>query len=698
MLQPSSTSHNHDDIAEEITRLISQINYHDNLYYNEDRNEISDSEYDALRKRLEQLEMEFPELKSADSPSLKVGARLTEKFAKVQHSKPMLSLANAFDFDDVTDFLTRIRRFLSLPDDNEIELLCEPKIDGLSFTARYKNGVFISGATRGDGYVGEDITANLQAIASFPKKLISGSQNIPEILEIRGEVYMKKADFLSLNQLREASGEPLFANPRNAASGGLRQLDSSITASRNLSYFAYAVAESSQVLGNSQKELIAALENLGLATNPIAKLCKNEGEIKQYHDSMAAKRADLEYEIDGLVYKVNNLDWQERLGTVSRAPRWAIAHKFPAEQARTRLLSITIQVGRTGALTPVAELEAVDVGGVIVSRATLHNEDEILRKDIRVGDTVVIQRAGDVIPQITGVVAELRPDNAVPFIFPTKCPVCGAEVIREEGEAARRCTGGMHCEAQILERLRHFVSKDAFNIEGLGERQIEYFYRMNLIKSPLDIFTLPVRIKGGEVALHTQEGWGGKSVDNLVNNIEKSRNIPLDKFIYALGIRFVGQVNAKLLAKTYETWERWLASMRNLKTEAVEKNLLKNIDGVGGKLIFSLESFFSDPSNVELIEQLAEILIITPHVNITGESALSGKSIVFTGTLSRMSRFEAKAKAESMGAKVLGSVSAKTDFLVAGADAGSKAEKAANLGVKILSEDEWLGMLEAGID
>lgn len=649
------------DPLQEWKTLAEQIAEHDKRYYQDDAPTISDMEYDALRRQLEALEKAYPLLITPQSPTQKVGAAPAEKFGKVKHSVPMLSLANAFTEEDVSDFLDRIRKFLGLPETEPVELVAELKIDGLSFAARYENGKFVQGATRGDGEVGEDITANLATI--LPRQLHESVT-----LEVRGEVYMSHADFAILN----ATQEKPFANPRNAAAGSLRQLDASITASRNLKYFVYAAPLSLP----THQEILQKLSALGFAVNTECRIVKNTEEIMQFYYQVGAKRAELPYDIDGLVYKVNRLDWQERLGAVARAPRWAIAHKFAAEQATTTVEDIIIQVGRTGALTPVACLKPVTVGGVVVSRATLHNEDEIARKDIRIGDTVVIQRAGDVIPQVVSV--DVSQPRGHAFTFPTTCPVCGSHAVREEGEAVKRCTGGLVCPAQIIERLRHFVSRNAFDIEGLGEKQIEAFYAEGWLKNPADIFKLHEH----RTVIENKEGWGKKSLDNLMAAIEAKRSIPLDRFLFGLGIRHVGETTARLLARHYGSLEAVI------KLEEVE-----TLDGIGAKMASALREFFNEPKNQELIEALSAQVTTTPLEAVAGNSPVSGKTVVFTGSLIKMTRAEAKARAESLGAKVAGSVSAKTDYVVAGEDAGSKLKKATELGIVILSEDEWLKLI-----
>lgn len=659
-----------------IISLRKEIEYHNHLYHTKDSPVISDSEYDALMQELLQLEQQFPEFSASKSPTQTVGAELSSGFKKVQHKNPMLSLNNAFSEQDIADFIARTEKFLSYA--GELEFLAEPKIDGLSFVAEFENGKLKVAATRGDGKFGEDITANISTISSFPKKI-----NYAEHLEVRGEVFMSKPDFIALNNERQQKGEKLFANPRNAAAGSLRQLDAQITASRKLNYFIWG--------GNianvkTQLELIESLAKLGFNANDQLKLLKNQSEIISYYNNLENIRASLNYDIDGIVYKVNNIELQQRLGAISRAPRWAIAHKFTAEKAITKINNITVQVGRTGALTPVAELEPVNVGGVLVSRATLHNEDEIKRKDIKIGDTIVLQRAGDVIPQVVEVKKELRTGMEKEFIFPTQCPICNSAAIREEGEVVRRCTGGLKCEAQMLESLKHFVSRKAFDIEGLGKKQIDFLYERKWLKTPVDIFTLEERQKGAIINLASLPGWGVKSANNLFQSIEQAKNIPFDKFLYALGIRFIGEVNARLITQCYSNLEDLL--------NAAEKGTLIDdlccIDGIGEKATQSLNSFLADEKMRELLISLNGYLHIETVEHITQKSAISGKTLVFTGTLTKMSRQEAKARALKLGAKVSSQLSSNTHILVAGEKAGSKLKKAQELGVRIISEEEWM--------
>jgi DNA ligase (NAD+) len=677
----------------ELARLAKEIAHHNELYHQKDAPEISDAAFDALTRRNGEIEARFPALRRADSPGAIVGAAPATGFAKVPHSLPMLSLDNAFEESDVRDFFARLRRFLGLAEEAAIEISAEPKIDGLSASLRYEKGHFVQGATRGDGMVGEDITENLKTLADVPKML--KGQHPPAILEVRGEVYMRRDEFAKLNERRAAAEEPVFANPRNAAAGSVRQLDPTITAGRPLHFFAYAQGEVSDpvaALGDSQWEFLSRLKAWGFRVNPLAKLCPNVEEVLAFYADIQSRRADLPYDIDGVVYKVNRRDWQERLGMVSRAPRWAIAHKFPAEQAETWLRDIVIQVGRTGALTPVAELEPVSVGGVVVSRATLHNEDEIQRKDIRIGDRVVLQRAGDVIPQIVAVVEKSRPRNARAFKFPDHCPICGSLAIREPDEVVRRCTGGLICEAQAVERLKHFVSRNAFDIEGLGGKHVADFHEDGLIRNPGDIF----RLRARREALEEREGWGKQSVAKLLAAIEARREIALERFIYALGIRQVGEATAKLLAKNYGTFAHWQDAMAAAqKPESTALQELDSIEGIGPSVAADIVGFFAEPHNLALLKDLLAEVRPQGYAGpiAAKDSPVAGKTVVFTGTLARMTRPEAKARAEALGAKVGESVSKKTNYVVVGADAGSKAKKAAELGLTMLDEEAWLKLI-----
>ncbi|MBR9825908.1 MAG: NAD-dependent DNA ligase LigA [Alphaproteobacteria bacterium] len=689
------------EARDEHARLAREIAKHDKAYYQNDAPKISDAAYDALRQRLEGIEARFPTLVDLFSPSQRVGAAPSGKFGEIQHAVPMLSLGNAFNDEDVADFIGRIRRFLGLGDTEAVAITAEPKIDGLSASLRYENGRLIHGATRGDGASGEDVTRNLLTLDEIPEVLPEGDW--PEVLEVRGEVYMSHADFDALNARQREISKPEYKNPRNAAAGSLRQIDPAMTAQRPLRFFAYAWGEVSEPLSDSQMGAVEKFAEWGFVTNPLMQRCEGVENLLEHYRAIEAQRASLGYDIDGVVYKVDRLDWQERLGFVARAPRWAIAHKFPAEQATTRLEGIDIQVGRTGALTPVARLKPVTVGGVVVSNATLHNEDEIARKDVRVGDMVVIQRAGDVIPQIVRVVDPERPGRPEPFAFPTECPVCNSRAVREHDEktgkldAVRRCTGGLICDAQVVERLKHFVSRKAFDIEGLGTKQIEAFHAEGLVKEPADIFTLRTRNLAGEIdpPIQTREGWGETSAANLFNAIDERRAIALARFLNALGIRHVGENTAALLARTYTSWNSFCAASAHLTDEAVRAEMM-GIDGIGNAAVEALEQYFSEPHNQDLMERLVAQLDIQDAEAISSDSPVAGKTVVFTGTLERMTRDEAKAKAQSLGAKVAGSVSKKTDYLVAGPGAGSKAKKAADLGVETLTEDEWFSLIGEG--
>ncbi|MEM7441860.1 MAG: NAD-dependent DNA ligase LigA [Pseudomonadota bacterium] len=681
----------------ELASLATEIAAHDIAYHQNDAPTVSDADYDALRRRNEAIEQRFPTLKRDDSPSERVGSSPASGFGKVRHAVPMLSLANAFDDQDVEDFVASVRSFIKeLRDDPEklVAFMAEPKIDGLSCSLRYEAGRLVQASTRGDGQEGEDVTANIQTLDEIPENLAAES---PEVLEIRGEVYMLHSDFAALNKAREEAGEPLYVNPRNTAAGSLRQLDPSITAQRNLKFFAYAWGEVSEPLAETMEGFRERLVQWGFKTNEPAQLCWSAEEMLAHYRTISEARSSMPFDIDGVVYKVDRLDWQDRLGAVSRHPRWAIAHKFPAEQAQTKLNEITIQVGRTGALTPVANLEPITVGGVVVARATLHNQDEIARKDIREGDTVVIQRAGDVIPQVVSVVLEKRPADSEPYVFPDHCPECGSLAIREADEAVTRCTGGLICPAQAVERLRHFVSRDAFDIEGLGHKQIQFFFDEKMIATPADIFRLAQADAKSEEKLAERKGWGELSVANLFAAIESRRTIGLDRFIFALGIRQVGQATAKLLARTYgtlETLQQVMDEAQAVESEAYAS--LIDIDQIGPSVANDLLGFFAEPHNQDVLRDLADQLTVEPFVGPeVGDSPVAGKTVVFTGTLEQLTRSEAKSRAESIGAKVAGSVSKKTDYVIVGADAGSKAKKAQELGVTTLTEDEWLALIDA---
>ncbi len=685
------------DAFDELAALAAEIAAHDAAYYQDDAPRVSDAEYDALRQRNDAIEARFPDMVRDDSPSKRVGAGVAAGFGKVQHSPPMLSLGNAFSEDDVVEFYDRIRRFLSLTPDEPVVIVAEPKIDGLSVSLRYRDGKFVQGATRGDGREGEDVTDNLRTLTDVPMSI----SNAPAEIDIRGEVYMSKADFLSLNARQDEAGGKVFANPRNAAAGSLRQKDPSVTASRPLKIFTYAWGYVSGVNGQGyggkidwqdQWSFYEKLKAWGFPVNPYATVCQNFDETLALYRRLGKDRATLDYDIDGVVYKVNRLDWQQRLGFVSRAPRWATAHKFPAEKATTLVQKIEIQVGRTGTLTPVAHLEPITVGGVVVQRATLHNEDYIREKDIRAGDRVLIQRAGDVIPQVLEVDLSARPSPApAPFSMPDICPECGSLAVREEGQAAWRCTGGLICPAQAVERLKHFVSRDAFDIEGFGGKHIETFWQEGIIRAPADIF----RLADKRDDLSGRDGWGEKSVDNLISAINDRRAIELARFIYSLGIRQVGQATARLLASRYTSFTHWRDSMiaaADRNSEAYAE--LIDIDGIGPSMADDLIGFFAEAHNLEVLSELEKVLEIEDFVAAdTGSSAISGMTLVFTGNLEAMSRSEAKARAESMGAKVAGSVSKKTDIVIAGPGAGSKRKKAEELGVRVISEEEWLDII-----
>jgi DNA ligase (NAD+) len=679
----------------EHARLGEEIAAHDKRYYTEDAPIVSDAEYDALRLRYEALEAAFPELATPDSLTKKVGATPSEKFAKVRHRVPVLSLGNIFSEEEVADFVTRVRRFLGLSPETPLAITAEPKIDGLSCSLRYESGKLVQAATRGDGYEGEDVTANVRTIGEIPH-VFKGAA--PEILEVRGEVYMTHADFAALNERQKEAGKTLFANPRNAAAGSLRQLDPSITASRPLHFFAYAWGEVSALPASTQMGMIAAFKKFGFPVNPLMVLCHSAEELITHYRHIESLRARLGYDIDGVVYKVDSLALQNRLGFVSRAPRWAAAHKFPAEKATTVLRAIEINVGRTGALTPVARLDPVTVGGVVVSNATLHNEDEIARKDIRVGDTVTVQRAGDVIPQILGPILDKRPEDSKPYVFPEICPVCGSAAVREidpktgTADVVRRCTGGLVCTAQVVERLKHFASRNAFDIEGFGDKLIEQFFHDGLIKTPADIFTLEERERGGLLKLTEREGFGETSVRNLFNAIEARRTLPLNRFIYALGIRHVGETNARRLARHFETFEalRKIAKAASEGSEARAE--INNIEGIGEVVAEAVADFFAEKHNEDVLDALLDHVTPVPMEAVASASPVAGKTVVFTGSLERMTRDEAKAMAERLGAKVAASVSKKTDLVIAGPGAGSKLAKAAELGIETISEEDWLKM------
>jgi DNA ligase (NAD+) len=691
----------------EHARLTAEISGHDKRYYQQDRPSVSDADYDALRARYNAIEERFPDLRTLESLSLKVGAAPTGRFKKVRHAVPMLSLDNAMAEQDVVDFVARIRRFLKLADDEKIAFSAEPKIDGLSMSLRYQDGELVTAATRGDGSEGEDVTANIRTLEDVPKKL--KGRKIPKICEVRGEVYMTKQAFLELNERQKAAGGELYVNPRNTAAGSLRQKDPAVTASRPLGFFAYAWGAMSEMPEDTQSGMIKWFETCGFKTNPLTKLCRSTEELLAFHRKIEEQRAELDYDIDGVVYKVDRLDWQERLGFVSRSPRWAVAHKFPAERAITIVKGVLITVGRTGVLTPTAQLEPVGVGGVIVQNATLHNEDyikgvgnkgEILRegRDIRIGDTVIIQRAGDVIPQIVDVVIDKRPKSAKAYHFPNKCPCpLHTEIVREttstgEEGARLRCTGEFACPFQKIEHLKLFSSRGAFDIEGLGEKQIELFFDKEWVKEPADIFTLERKHKK---ELLEEEGYAETSVRNLLTAIDQRRDIALDRFIYALGMRHVGDTTARALARGYGSWKAFHdACLKVAKGDEETIAEMDALDQIGDTVIESIKGYFGESHNRGIVERLVkEMDKILDAEQPKSDSKIAGKTVVFTGSLEKMTRDEAKAQAERLGAKTSGSVSKKTDYVVAGPGAGSKLNEAKKLGVAVLTEDEWLKLI-----
>lgn len=691
-----------DDLAkikQQIEQLKAEISKHDEAYHTMDNPLISDEKYDELRGSLEKFRANFPQF--FDENDDKVGGKTLDIFKKIKHSKPMMSLSNGFSPEDINDFIERVKRFLGMeeaaPQDlfsysnqSDLFLFCETKIDGLSFSARFENGFLINAATRGDGVEGEDVTENVRKIKSFPQQL--NSKNPPKIFEVRGEIYMGKKDFENLNLKQEERGAKTFANPRNASAGSLRQLDSEITASRNLSYFAYGLGEvSSDFICNSQSQLNQKLQEFGFHTEPNILRSQSLDEILNFYQKICDSRYDLNYDLDGMVYKVDDFALQQRLGFVARSPRFAIAHKFPAQKAKTEIEEIVLQIGRTGALTPVANLKPVNIGGVVVSRATLHNRDEIARKDIRAHDVVLIQRAGDVIPQVLEVDLSKRKPDSKPFEFPQNCPICDAKIVQTDDDVVLRCSGGLSCLAQLKETLKHFVSKDAFDIVGLGKKQIDNFLQEGRIKSFADIFSLEEREKTAENPLREKLGWGEKSIENLFFAINSKRQIPLEKFIYAIGIRHVGETTAKQLASHFSTYENFKNFMINPSESDYQEFVA--IDGIGEKMANSILDYFKDERNQKMVFDLEKYLKILPTIKKESDGKFAGKSIIFTGTLEKMSRAEAKKTAEDLGFKVVSSVSSKTDFVVVGEDSGSKLKKAEELNLQILNEEDWFKLI-----
>ncbi|MCB5177142.1 NAD-dependent DNA ligase LigA [Microvirga lenta] len=705
-LTPEEARAEHDALGREIAE-------HDQRYYEEDAPTVSDAEYDALRRRYEAIEERFPEFRTTESLTQKVGAKASEKFSKVRHRVPMLSLANGFADEDVEEFVERIRRFLQIKPDTPLFFTAEPKIDGLSLSLRYENGRLVTAATRGDGAVGEDVTANARTVGDIPQVL--KGKDVPDVLEVRGEVYLSHADFAAINERQAAAGKQLFANPRNAAAGSLRQLDPAITASRPLRFFAYAWGEVSAMPATTQFGMIECFKVFGFQTNPLTRRLGSVAELLEHYHAIETDRANLGYDIDGVVYKVDDLSLQQRLGFVSRSPRWALAHKFPAQQAVTVLEDIEINVGRTGSLNPIAKLKPVTVGGVVVSNATLHNEDYIrgiggngekIRNgiDIRIGDTVVVLRAGDVIPKVLDVVLDKRPADAKPYEFPTQCPACGSHAVREvnprtgKEDAVRRCTGGLICPAQARERLKHFVSRNAFDIEGMGEQRIEEFYAEGLVQRPQDIFTLQARNERSLKRLENREGWGATSARNLFDAIEARRNIALNRFIFALGIPHVGETSARLLARHFGTFEALRETAKAAADPASEAHAdLTSIGGIGPVVAEAIIEFFKEKHNEEMLDALLAQVTTEPVETVAAaNSPVAGKTVVFTGSLEQMTREEAKAMAERLGAKVVGSVSKKTDIVVAGPGAGSKLNKAKEFDVQVMDEDGWFALVGRG--
>ena len=698
----------------ELQRLADEIAHHDALYHGKDMPEISDADYDALKRRNDAIEAQFPQLVRTDSPSQRVGAAPAGIFAQVVHARPMLSLDNTFSDEDVQDFVSSVYRFLGQMPDNSIAFTAEPKIDGLSMSLRYENRKLVTAATRGDGTTGENVTANILTIKEIPTELPADA---PDIVEVRGEVYMAKSDFLALNAQMEAEGKQTYVNPRNTASGSLRQLDPKVTANRKLRFFAYAWGEMSQMPADTQWDMVQIFGRWGFPINPLTRRLSSVADIIAHYSDIGLQRPDLDYDIDGVVYKVDRLDLQARLGFRSRSPRWATAHKFPAEQAFTTVEAIDIQVGRTGALTPVARLTPITVGGVVVTNATLHNEDYIKgignsgdrirpeEHDIRIGDTVIVQRAGDVIPQVLDVVLEKREAGHTPYVFPKTCPVCGSHAVREKNEktgkldSVTRCTGGFVCRAQAVEHIKHFVSRNAFDIEGLGTKQVDFFFESEdpalMIRTAPDIFTLKARQEQSLTKLENIEGFGRVSVRKLFEAIDARREIALNRFIFALGIRHVGETTAKLLARSYGSYAAFAEAMEAAGPKFGDAwNELNSIDGIGEVVAASIVEFFKEPRNLEVVQRLlSEVTPLDAEAAVVSDSPVAGKTVVFTGSLERFTRDEAKARAEGLGAKVAGSVSKKTDYVVAGPGAGSKLDKARELGVEVMTEDEWLALI-----
>jgi DNA ligase (NAD+) len=688
-----------DQARKELARLATEIKLADAAYYVEDEPHLSDAAYDALRQRNLAIEAAFPHLKRSDSPSDAVGAVVKDGFSKIEHGVPMLSLDNAFDDEDVQDFVGRVRRFLGLSEAEPVSITAEPKIDGLSLSLTYENGILQKAATRGDGRIGEDVTANARTLEDVPEKL--AGEGWPDKIEVRGEVYIGSEDFAALNAAEAAAGRKTYMNPRNAAAGGLRQKDPAVTAQRPLKFFAYAWGELSTPFAETQTDAVEALAGWGFQTNALFKRHDSVSSLLSAYRDMSERRAGLGYDIDGVVYKVDRLEWQERLGFVSRAPRWAIAHKFPAEKAITTLEEIDIQVGRTGSLTPVARLAPITVGGVVVSNATLHNEEEIERLDVRVGDQVEIQRAGDVIPQVLRVIDPDRQDRSARFVMPHVCPECGSEAVREvddkgKEDVRRRCTGGLICPAQLVERLKHFVSRKSLDIDGLGAKQIELFYERGLVLAPQHIFQLERRIaEAGFDPLSKWEGFGDVSAAKLLAAIDEKRNAPFGRFLNGLGIRHVGQTTSDLFSRTFVEWDEFWRVVEAARDnpDGPEEQALTSIDGIGGAAVGALKDFASEAHNQEMMAELMVEMTILDGEAPASESPVSGKTVVFTGTLEAMTRDEAKARATSLGAKVSGSVSGRTDILIAGPGAGSKLKKAQDLGVTVMTEAEWIELI-----